>query len=313
MEHVKQLSETIAQIFQPLTPEIPLYLHVVRGDDNAAIIDGGLPNSADHINKLLAQSHVGKAGKPLQFLLNTHAHHDHIGNFPRLKRDHGALVVTAEKAVPWIEDVERNLREFALHHPHIIPDTPQLRAELEPTYSEGVAVDITLTEGAMVRLGGGVNLEAISLPGHLEAELGWFEHHSNMLILGDAVIGTDWPIFHGHARPAALRASLQKIRAFVINRKVERVAMSHYAHRDADAFVELTNRIVDFVDRVEQTVLECVGATPVDLRAVWQRTCQAMNKEPEFRSLAMVVSHLDEMIDQGLISRVGPELYQRVA
>ncbi|MCD1635797.1 MBL fold metallo-hydrolase [Martelella mediterranea] len=312
MEEVKRLAEPVSQIYQALTPEVPLYLHVIRGDDCAAIIDGGMPNSSEYINRLLERTGVGRSDKPLQYLLNTHGHHDHIGNFPRLKKEHGALVVTVEDAVPWIEDTERNLREFALHHPHIIGDGPDLRAELEPTYSEGVRVDLTLTEGSTVRLGGGIEIEAISLPGHLEAELGWFERHTKMLVLGDAVIGIDWPIFHGHAKPAVLRQSLRKLRSFVADRDVTSVAMSHYHARGADEFLELVEEVLTFIDRTEQVIREQIGRRPVTLEQVWQGTCKAMGKAPEFRSLMMVDAHIHEFLHAYEIERVGPETYQRI-
>ncbi|NEE04185.1 MBL fold metallo-hydrolase [Phytoactinopolyspora halotolerans] len=306
MEQAIELSETVVQIRQELTPEIPLYMHAVIGADAVALVDGGLPASGAHIDRLLES----RRGRPLRYLANTHAHHDHIGNFRRLRDVHGSLAVAAAGAVPWIEDVDRNLREFALHHPDLVPDTPELRAELASTYAEqGCPVDVVVGEGAILRLGGGVELEAFELPGHVHAELGWLERRSRCLILGDTVTGTDWPIFHGHLDPRAFAATLHKLRALIDERDITSVAMSHYAPREASAFRTLLDEVTTYLQRIWAVVREPLGREPVSLEDVWLHTCRAMGKEPEFRSVAMVRAHLDDLLRTGEIRRVAADLY----
>lgn len=303
MPTVEQLSQTVFQTRQDLSPEIPLYMHVVVGAEAAALVDGGLPSSAAHVEALLER----RGRLPLRFLANTHAHHDHIGMFGRLREEYGSLVVAAPGAAPWIEDTDRNLREFALHHPDLIPDSPELRAELEPTYAGGCAVDVLVGEGAVLRLGD-TQLEAIELPGHMHAELGWLEASSRTLVLGDTVTGTDWPIFHGHVDPEAFARTLRKLRRLLDEREIDLVAMSHYAPRDPAAFLELLDEVEAYLDRVWKVVREPLGR-PASLEDIWLHTCSAMGKEPEFRSLAMVRAHLDHLLRTGEVLRVEPDVF----
>ena len=304
------LSPTVHQLLQPIDDIIPLYLHLARGTDAVAIIDGGLPNSADLIERLIAES---GQGLPVRYACNSHPHHDHIGCFGQLRETHGALVVAAEEARAWIADPARNLAEFALHHPHIIGPTPELLADLEPTFNEGCPVDVLVQDSVVLDLGGGVELESFRVDGHLHAELAWFERSSRTLVLGDVVTATAWPIFHGHVDPQALRDSLNRLVNFVREREVTTVAMSHYPARDADDFCELVAQVRADVDRIRSLVLDALADGEHDLRAVWNAVCDAAGKTPEFRALAMVEAHLNELVADGAVRLVGPETYALTA
>lgn len=305
-EQVVALSPTVFQLLQPIDEVIPLYLHLVRGREAVAVIDGGLPSSAPLVERLVTEA---ASDRPVRYACNSHPHHDHIGTFAQLRDQHGALVVAAEDARPWISDPDRNLREFALHHPHIIGPSAELMAELEPTYAEGCPVDVAVQESVVLDLGGGVELESFRVDGHLHAELAWFERSTRTLLLGDVVTATAWPIFHGHVDPTALKDSLDRLVTFVREREVVTVAMSHYPSRDAEAFVELVAEVRGDVDRIRSLVLSALDERGRDLRTVWTEVCRAAGKDPEFRALAMVEAHLRELIDEGVAQLVDPETY----
>jgi glyoxylase-like metal-dependent hydrolase (beta-lactamase superfamily II) len=295
------------QIRQELSEEVPLYLHLVLGPRGAALVDGGLPSSLPGIEKLMAAAGVGD--RDVRFLLNTHGHHDHIGTFAELRERTNARVIADPAAVRWIEDLEVNLREFALHRPDIIADTPELRAELAPTFGRPCPVDVTITDGGAVLLGGAVVLQAMQLPGHAIGELGWLERSSRTLLLGDIVTGTSWSFFHGHLLPTQLRRSLRRLRAVTMDEGVQLVCLAHYASRTADEFLDLLSEVERYLDQVTETVEGALGATPRSLTEVWQRTCAEMGRIEEFRGLAMVQAHLNDAVAAGRARCVGPDLY----
>jgi glyoxylase-like metal-dependent hydrolase (beta-lactamase superfamily II) len=305
-----ELAPGVWQVCQPLSEEVPLYLHLVVGADGSALVDGGLPSSLPVVQRLMVAA--GVRDGDLRFLVNTHAHHDHIGTFAALRERTGARVVAAPQAVRWIEDLDTNLREFALHRPDIIPDSPELRAELAPTYGAPCEVDVTMTEGGAVRLGGGVALEAFELPGHVVAELGWLERSSGTLLLGDAVTGTSWSFFHGHVLPTEFRRSLHRLRALTMDEDVQRVCLSHYASRTAAEFLGLLGEVEQYLDDVTATVEGGLDDTPRSLTELWRRTCAELRRAEEFRGLAMVAAHLREAVAAGRARCVGPDLYVAV-
>lgn len=298
------VSETVVEVGEDLTTDIPLFLHLVRGADCVALVDSGLPQSRALVRRLLEEAD----GLPLRYVCTTHAHHDHIGNH-RLLREEGALIVAAHDSRAWMADPDRNLREFAFHHPHIIGESKGLRDELEATFDGEVIVDLAVDDGAVLDLGGDVRLEAVRADGHLHTELAWLETRSRTLILGDVVTGVEWPFFHGHVSPSSLLTSLDRLERLVQERDVQRVVFSHYEHRGRAAFISLVETVRQHVRDVRDHVRAAVSHGPAPLEDVWSQVTQLAGKEPEFRGLAMVRAHLDELLATGEIQVVGPETY----
>jgi glyoxylase-like metal-dependent hydrolase (beta-lactamase superfamily II) len=305
-----ELVPGVWQIRQQLSAEVPLYLHIVRGPLGCALVDGGLPSSLPAIERLMSAADVRDAD--LRFLLNTHGHHDHIGTFAALRQRSGARVVADPEAVRWIEDLTANLREFALHRPDIVADTPELRAELAPTFSEACPVDVVMTDGGSVRLGGDVVLQAFQLPGHVTGELGWLERSTRTLILGDIVTGTSWSFFHGHVLPTQLRHSLHRLRTLTLDEGVQLVCFAHYSSRTSEEFLDLLSDVERYLEQVTETIEGALGDVPRSFTEVWQRTCAEFGRAQEFRGLAMVQAHLREAVTAGRARCVGPDLYTAV-
>lgn len=158
---------------------------------------------------------------------------------------------------------------------------------------------------------GGVRLEAFSLPGHVVAEIGFFEHRSRTLLLGDALPGIDWPLFHGHVRPAVLRQTLHRLRALTEELSVERVCLAHYPVLVPAAFLDAIAAAEHYVDGIDEfiaaTIRESAGG--VTVTEVWEATYHHFGKEREFRGLAMVECHLEELRARGLLARIGAERF----
>jgi glyoxylase-like metal-dependent hydrolase (beta-lactamase superfamily II) len=303
--HGVQVADGIWQVEQALTPSIPLHVHLVRGEI-AVLVDTGLSSTYPYIGPLLDTARV--LPRQVRLILNTHAHHDHVGSNHRVQEDTQALIAAPAGAVAWMEDHRRHLREFAFHHPEIIPETPE---DLASTLDGETRVDLVVDEGFLLKLGRGVELEAISLPGHMPAELAYYERSSRTLIVGDAVTGIDWPFIHGHLEPEAYRRTLKRLRGLVVSLPIERAVLAHYPVLEAPAFDALLQRASAYLDQVESVVAAQVREArgPVDLGAVWRGTCAALGKQLEFRGLATVDAHLRDLLAAGRIARVGPDRY----
>ena len=66
----------------------PINMFLLESDDGYALIDTGLPGSADTIIRAVAG--LGKAPNAIRHILLTHAHPDHIGSLAAVKRATGA-------------------------------------------------------------------------------------------------------------------------------------------------------------------------------------------------------------------------------
>ncbi|MDO8208778.1 MBL fold metallo-hydrolase [Conexibacter sp. CPCC 206217] len=297
----------------PLAPGITVAVHVVRGPLGAVLVDTG--SAGDHEAVLELLEAAGVRPRDVRVVLDTHKHHDHIGGNRQAKERTGALLAAPAGAVAWIEDHERHLREFAEHHPELLLPTAQERAELAATLDGEVAVELIAGEGFTLRLGDGIELRALALPGHVEDEIGLVERRSGALLIADAVPNVDWPLFHGHVEPAVLRATLARLRGLAHAARGP-VSLAHRPVTDGAGLRETIAACEAFVDAVDEQLraqLRAAGEQSCTLGQLWESACETFGRAREFRGLAMVDAHLRGLSADGLIARTAPDTYRWIA
>jgi metallo-beta-lactamase class B len=126
---------------------------LVKTDDGALLIDGGLPQAADML--LAHMRALGVAPDDLKFILSSHAHGDHAGPVAAIKRATGAQVLNnAESAVLMAHGGSNDI--------HFGDDI------LYPP----VQTDRLLHDGEIVVLGNR-RLTAHFIPGHTPGSIAW--------------------------------------------------------------------------------------------------------------------------------------------
>jgi metallo-beta-lactamase class B len=126
---------------------------LVKTDDGALLIDGGLPQAADML--LAHMRALGVAPGDLKFILASHAHGDHAGPTAALGRATGAQIVNnAESAVLMAHGGSDDI--------HFGDDI------LYPP----VQTDRIVHDGEVVALGG-LRLTARFIPGHTPGSIAW--------------------------------------------------------------------------------------------------------------------------------------------
>ena len=179
--------------------------------------------------------------------------------------------------------------------PDLIPDTPALRDEVLSVLDAPRPVDIYLEEGVTFDLGGAM-LEVISLPGHMREEFGWLDRTSGVLILGDAITGLDWPIFHGHLSVEGYRQSLAKLKRLLDAGEVQHVLFAHFPPMSPAQTRQLIADAERYIAQVEATIIRVLAGEPaVTLEAIWTQTCARMGRQREFRALGTVLAHLQDL------------------
>ncbi len=292
-----------------LTEHIPLHVYLVKGEHYAVWIDSGVKDMFPLFVETMQKADV--APENLRFILHTHSHHDHIGCNGQLKAHTGCLIAAHPHYANWHSDFEEHYHEFSRPFPHLIPDTPELRAEVLDILDEPAPLDLQIDEGTVFNLGGGVTLEAYSFPGHLLAELGWFEASSRTLILGDAITGLDWELFHSHLTVQGYRDSIDKIARLLDELNVEQVLFAHFPPMTPDETRELVKKAHQYIDDVESTLIRyCASQDTVTLAGAWETLCNRMERLQEFRSLNMVYAHIQDLIERGILREVDTETYQ---
>ncbi len=291
-----------------LTEWIPLNVYLVKGTAYAVWIDSGVKSMFPLLVETMQRA--GVSDSQLRFILHTHSHHDHMGCNAQIKDKTGCLIAAHPYYARWHADYEFHYQDFARPFPHLMPDTPELRAEVLDILDAPRPLDLFVDEGVQFNLGGGVSLHAYSLPGHLMAELGWFEESTRTLILGDAITMLEGPMFHSHLTVQGYRDSLNKIKRLISELKVELVVCAHFSPMRPPEAEKLVAQAHAYIDAIETLLIRIVASQPtVTLEQLWRDTCARMERRQEFRSLNMVAAHVQDLQQRGIIREVAKETY----
>ena len=278
-----------------------LRVHLIYDTTQAILIDTGMRGYEYLVEEALSFLRARQIS--LTWIVNTHAHHDHVGLNGWVLSRTQAQIVSHPWGRRWIADPEINYREFVLGYPALIPDSRALRKEIYETMGGGTHLNVGVVGGEHFYLGERTDVEIIDTSGHVAGEIGLLVTGDHTLIVGDALVGLTLPIFHGYVDPRRYRQTLRKIRRLVTRGRVHRVLTSHLRPLDnpADILQAIAQRLSE-VDEIQHLVLQRIHDQPATLREVWLFVSQAKNKEPEFRGLTMVGSHIAHLQEQGRIT-----------
>jgi glyoxylase-like metal-dependent hydrolase (beta-lactamase superfamily II) len=155
-------------------------VYAIEDPDGLTIIDAGLQVAPSRILAQLRDS--GREPGDVKRLLITHAHPDHVGGLPELKRLTGAEVICSE--------LERPVTEGKVAIGMISPYKEILesrRIKPPPTVLKGTPVDRTVDEGDVLDevLGG---LHVLITPGHALGHITFWQPERRIAFCGDVMM-----------------------------------------------------------------------------------------------------------------------------
>jgi glyoxylase-like metal-dependent hydrolase (beta-lactamase superfamily II) len=237
----------------------PFSQYLIRGDRTLLVDTGIKETPGEVILPFLAEAGFDVAD--LDYVLNSHADVDHFGGNAAIRAVASRAVICAHAAdAGWIEDRERILRErYGWYAAHGIGYEPETAAWLRDAMGPDVLVDVRLQGGEVFRLGSGLDVRVLHLPGHSPGHVGLWEPRSRTAIITDAVVGkglldTDGKVIHPppYFDAAAYEASAR----LLMSLEPERLLTAHYAvieGTDVDRFLDDTMEFVkDARDAVEE-------------------------------------------------------------
>ncbi len=167
---MKQISQTL-YTFSGLRSGC---VYATKDPDGLTLIDAGLASAPAAI--LSQMRGAGYGAEDIKRILITHAHLDHVGGLPELKRLSGAEVITSTLERPVVEGREslplRGIMRTLGRSAEPLPGTPVAR-----TVEDGEVL------GAV--LGG---LQVLHVPGHTPGHLAFWQPEQRVLFVGDVIL-----------------------------------------------------------------------------------------------------------------------------
>ena len=204
--------------------EKTLAIYVIENNNSRMLIDTGESLTARKIVKKLKDLNL----YPIQKILFTHAHWDHIQSYHKLKnlmKDSEIEVLAHVNAVDVLKNPEK-INEFFGY-------------SVDP-----IDLDTTLKEGDRINLDG-LELEIFELFGHTQDSIGIYDSKNKNIIVGDAIIdiidhNTFLPVFFGpNFKEEDLLKSYEKLRS--LKKKIDSISFAHfgvYTGEDADNIID---------------------------------------------------------------------------
>lgn len=154
-------------------------VYLIDDPDGITLIDTSIPPSGKKILKHIAS--LGRPASAIKRILITHAHPDHVGGLPELRRHTDAQIMASELEAPVIEG--------RVPIPRTLPEQRRGIGRLgfpPETTLPGVAVDRIIADGEVLGevMGG---LEAIATPGHAPGHLAFWHPATRLLFCGDVI------------------------------------------------------------------------------------------------------------------------------
>lgn len=149
-------------------------------EDKIWMVDSGVSGSKDMIFDYILET--GREPSEIVTLVLTHAHPDHVGGALGMQRTTGCKIAAHSEDVRWIEDIVLQNMERPV---------PGFQSLVEGS----VKVNRTLSDGDLIELGAGSNLEIIHTPGHSQGHIALFYKTDAVMIAGDCVpVPGDMPV-----------------------------------------------------------------------------------------------------------------------
>lgn len=144
-------------------------VYCIEDEDGLTLVDAGLSSAAPKVLRQLQAA--GRAPGDIKRILITHAHIDHVGGLPALKRATGAQVICSALERPYAEGAQPTM----------------LKGGKSGQTMAGAPVDRTVQDGEILaNIFGG--LQVVATPGHSPGQVAYWQPERRVLICGDTMM-----------------------------------------------------------------------------------------------------------------------------
>lgn len=206
---------------------------------------------------------VGLDPIDLDFVLNTHADVDHFGGNNAIRDAASRAVFCAHAAdTAWIEERSRILHErYGWYAAEDVDYAPEVKDWLQSAMGPDVPIDLRVVGGETFRLGPGLEVEVLHLPGHSPGHVGLWEPRSKTAIITDAALGAGLLDMEGRVispPPYFDVAAYEGTVALLRSLSPRLLLTTHYDVMNEEEAARFLEESAIFVERVERAVSQAL-------------------------------------------------------
>lgn len=170
---------------------LPIFF--VVGTTKSALIDASVAYMGPRFKRdltLLAKSKqvILKKRRGADFLLFTHSHFDHVGCAPYFIRNFPDIQIGASKTFFSVFKRDGARKTIEMLNRKLVhafePESPIMAEDFD--YSP-LANGVTLSDGEIINLGGGITIEVVATPGHTRDSISFYLPYLQAIITGEAI------------------------------------------------------------------------------------------------------------------------------
>jgi glyoxylase-like metal-dependent hydrolase (beta-lactamase superfamily II) len=299
-----EVSPGIHRIEAPLGNRF-VNMFLLVGDQHAMLIDTGTASMPDQVLAPYLSSINFDPGK-IRYVLVTHADFDHSGGNGAVRAmSPDAIFMCHEADRAQIENIDRMIEErygeFAADHEII--DSDETKAWIRENALD-TPIDIGLSGGEKIGLGGGWYVDVLHTPGHSWGHLSVHDPRSNTTVIADTTLYNSVLTSDGQpAFPPTYRyvdtylASIHRLAAMNINT----LLTSHYPVYQGPRVAEFLGESRAYVDRVDDALRDVLqnAQEPMTMKQLISALGSRLGNWPEGAEGFLVYplqGHLERML-----------------
>ena len=315
-----QFAPGIHRIEAPLGDRfVALYLFV--GARAVALVDTGLDGSIAGSVLPYMRDH-GIDPLTVRYIVSTHCDFDHVGgNREAVREFSNATLMSHVSDQPLADDVERLIAdrygEFLPEHGY--DDVDDAAKSFIRDVTKTFPADVAVTGGERLRLADDWTIDLVHTPGHSWGSLSVWDSRSRTIVIGDAVLGRGLLTTEGEPAFPPTYRYVDDYRTTIdrlMSLDISWLGTAHYPLLSSGASAFLTDSLA-YTNEVETEILAelaRVGTSGLTAMEIIESCGARLGSWPSASPLMYpVVGHLEELVGQGKVARVGNEIPSRWA